>query len=113
MGVLEAANYIGQGVGYVAPGPRRNTALLTLLRHANWAERGIQFDVPSFAAGTFLAGCNLPSELCEQFDKAFGSARWWLWTDGGCSESMVPGWWTEPLPCVVSGRAVCLRRWCS
>ena len=78
MGVAEAANYVGQDIGYVAPGPRRNTALLILLRHATWVNRGIQFDVPTFAVATFLARCHLPTELCDQFDKAFGLSRWWL-----------------------------------
>ena len=101
MGVAEAANYVGQDLGYVAPGPRRNSALLILLRHAKWVDRAIQFDVLKFAAATFLAGCHLPSELCGQFDQAFGSARWWLWTNDGPPDSVAPGWWSDPSTCVV------------
>ncbi|KAI0730730.1 hypothetical protein C8Q76DRAFT_792878 [Earliella scabrosa] len=103
MGVAEAANYVGHNQEYVPPGPQRNTALLTLLRHARWVDRAIQFNVSTFAVGTFEAGCDLPGDLCNQFDEAFGSARWWLWGKEGPSDSAAPGWWSEPSPSVVGG----------
>ncbi|KAI0701582.1 hypothetical protein C8Q76DRAFT_697533 [Earliella scabrosa] len=102
MGVAEAALHVGREVGDVPFGARKNTSLLILLRHAKWEEGGLHFDICTFALATFIANCHLPVELCDRFDRAFGSARWWTWPSEGPSDrSRSPSWWFDPSPTVV------------